>query len=114
MAKNMLCPCSVFSSADQKILSEDTNKCLRLSSLLTLHKLYTQLFIFWFQRFRSAGKIDEDDALVHLELFPHQQSHCNFEILIKIQKVIKYEKRQRTGVSKSCFISAVKCFAAKI
>jgi hypothetical protein len=40
----------------------------------TVHKLYTQLFIFWFQLFRSAGKIDEDDALVHLELFPHQQS----------------------------------------
>jgi hypothetical protein len=67
MAKNMVRPCSVFSSADQKILSEDTNKCLSLSKLLTLHKLYTQLLLFWFQLFRSADKIDEDDALVHLK-----------------------------------------------
>jgi hypothetical protein len=63
-AWNMVCPCSVFSSADQKLLSEDTKKCLSLSSLLTLHKLYTQLLLFWFQLFRSADKIDEDDALV--------------------------------------------------
>jgi hypothetical protein len=55
----------------KKILSEDTNKYLSLSSLLTLHELYTQLLFFWFQLFRSADKIDEDDALVHLELSPH-------------------------------------------
>ncbi len=84
----MVRPCSVFSSDDQKILSEETNKGLSLSSLLTLHKLYIQLFIFWFQLFRSAGKIDEDDALVHLELFPHQQSHSNFALksLLKFKK----------------------------
>jgi hypothetical protein len=41
--------------------------------VLTLHKLYTQLLLFWFQLFRSADKIDEDDALVHLELSPHPQ-----------------------------------------
>jgi hypothetical protein len=71
MAKNTVRPCSVFSSADQKILSEDTDNCLSLRSLLTLHKLYTQLLLFWFQLFRSADKIDEDNALVHLELSPH-------------------------------------------
>jgi hypothetical protein len=56
MAKNMVYPCSVFSSADQKILSEDTNKCLSISSLLTLHKLNTKLLLFWLQLFRSAKK----------------------------------------------------------
>ena len=71
MAKNMVRPCIVFSSADQKILSEGTNKCLSLSKLLTINKLYTQLLLFWFQLFRSSDKIDEDDALVHLKLPRH-------------------------------------------
>jgi hypothetical protein len=39
-------------------------------SLLTLHKLHTQLKIFWFQLFRSADKNDKDDALEHLVLPP--------------------------------------------
>jgi hypothetical protein len=53
-------PYSVFSSADPE--SEDTTKCHSLSSLLTPHKLHAQLSLFWFQLFRSADNIDEDDT----------------------------------------------------
>ncbi len=65
MAKTVVCPCSVFSPADPKILSEDTNKMLNSQQLID-----TQLLLFWFQHFRSADKIDEDDAFVHLVLPP--------------------------------------------
>jgi hypothetical protein len=46
MAKNML---FVFSPADPKILSDDTNKCHSLSSLWTLKKLHAQILLFLFQ-----------------------------------------------------------------
>jgi hypothetical protein len=49
-------------------------KCPSLNSLSTLHKLQTQLLHFWFQRFRSVDKIDEDYALVHLVLSPHPRN----------------------------------------
>jgi hypothetical protein len=34
MAQNMVCPCSVFSPADSKILSEDTNKMSKSQQLI--------------------------------------------------------------------------------
>ncbi len=34
-------------------------------------KLHTQLLLFWFQLIRSADKIDEDYAVVHLVLPSH-------------------------------------------
>jgi hypothetical protein len=41
-------------------------------------------------------------------------SHFRPEILILIQKIIKYEKRERNGVSKEYFILSVGRFVAKI
>jgi hypothetical protein len=67
----MLFPCSVFSPADPKVLSEDTNKCQSLSSLLATQELHTQLFHFSFQLFGSADKNYDDDTLVNLVLPPH-------------------------------------------
>ncbi len=69
MAKTVVCPCSVFSPADPKILSEDTNKMSNSQQIIdTIHKLHTKLLLFCLKHFRSANKIDEDDALVHLVL----------------------------------------------
>ncbi len=34
MAKNMVCPCSAFSPADPKIMSEDTYKMLKYQQLI--------------------------------------------------------------------------------
>jgi hypothetical protein len=64
MAKNMMCPYSAFFPAYPKTVSKVTNKMLQSQKLI-----YTTLVStlpFWFQRFRSADKIHEDDALVHL------------------------------------------------
>ncbi len=69
MTKNVECPCSAFSPDDPKIISEDINKMSKSQRLIdiTVHNLHTQLTKhFWFQLFRSADKIDEDYALVHL------------------------------------------------
>jgi hypothetical protein len=48
MANTFECPCSASSPADPKIVSEDTNKISKSNSLLTLHKLHTQVIIFGF------------------------------------------------------------------
>ena len=52
----------------QKLKVRTLKKCQSLNSLLTL-ALFTT-FTFWFHFFRSADKIDEDDAFVHLILPP--------------------------------------------
>ena len=62
-ANNFECPCSAFSPADPKIVSENTNKISKSQQLTdTTHTHYTTEH-FYFQRFRSADKFDEDDAL---------------------------------------------------
>jgi hypothetical protein len=41
---------------------------------LTVNKCFIQLLLFWFHLFRSADKIYDDEAVVHLVLPPHP---CN-------------------------------------
>ncbi len=61
--KNVMFPCSVFSPADPKFLSEDTSQNVKVSEAYWHYICFNaQLLLFWFKLFRSADKIDEDDA----------------------------------------------------
>ncbi len=74
-----------------------------LSSLLTLHK--PQPLLFWFQLFRSADKIDEDDALLHLGLSLLSPLPCGCKDLLILCNPITGppypypESRQTSGMS---------------
>ncbi len=68
MAKNMMCPYSAFFPADPKTVSKVTNKMLQPQKLIYTTLVSKTTLPFWFQLFRSADKIHEDDALVHLVL----------------------------------------------
>ena len=54
----------------QKFYGEDSNKTSKSQQLIDSKEVFLTTFTFWFHLFRSADKIDEDDAFVHLILPP--------------------------------------------
>jgi hypothetical protein len=57
MAKNFECPYSASSPADPKLYVRTLTKCHSLNSLLTLHKLHTQLNFFGFNLLDLLNKL---------------------------------------------------------
>ncbi len=71
--QNLLCQCpdSAFYPTDPKIVSEDANTMSKSQQLTETTKAIYKTFTFFdFNFFRSADKIDGDDAIVHLVLLP--------------------------------------------
>jgi hypothetical protein len=95
---------------------------------IIVYKLHAQLLLFLFQLFRSADKIDEDDALVHLVHTSHTYSFttgpppphpCGIGLCLLCNKIGAEchhcnEIWKETHFSIIFFISAVKHLGAKM